>query len=178
MSRPKKTAPAPRARAARTASSTTALQLRTEGLTFEAIGQRLGITRQSAHEAVKRALEVVAVERRGLAAHLLDAELERVDFVCRSMAPKVAKGDPKAAMAFLKAQERLSKLLGLDAPTRADTTVSGPGGTPVEVSVAVADPTALHARLAATAARAARGVDPGAAGGDDGDGAGGDRGGA
>jgi hypothetical protein len=178
VSRAKKTAPAPRARAAHAVGQKTALQLRTEGLTFEAIGQKLGITRQSAHEAVKRGLEAVAAERRALAGNLLDAELEQVDFVCRSLVPKVIKGDPKAAMAFLKAQERRAKLLGLDAPTRADTTLSGPGGAPVEVSVAVADPTALHARLAAAAARAARGADPGAAGGPDGDGAGGDRGGA
>lgn len=173
----KKTPPRPR-RASGAANKKTAFQLRVEGHSFLAIGQRLGITRQAAFDAVERELKAVAAETRNLAAQTLEVELSRLDFVLQSLTPKVIKGDPKAAMAFLKAQERRAKLLGLDAPTRADTTLSGPGGAPVEVSVAVADPTALHARLAATAARAARGADPGAAGGPDGDGAGGDRGGA
>lgn len=170
--------PAPKRHARAIAYRKSALQLRIEGLTFEAIGQKLGITRQAAHQQVSAQMAAVAAETRALATQALSLELERVDYVLRSLAPKVAKGDSKAATAYLRAMDRRAKLLGLDAPTRADTTVSGPGGTPVEVSVAVADPTALHARLAATAARAARGVDPGAAGGDDGDGAGGDRGGA
>lgn len=130
----------------------TILDLRVEGLTFEAIGTRLGITKQAAHEALQKELAEAATERRASAHLILDEQIERVRFVLRSLAPKVAKGDSKAATAFLRAMEREAKLLGLDAPERHE--VAGTLTT---------DPAALHAHLGAIAARAALEADADAA---------------
>lgn len=168
--------PAPKKHARGPGRRKSALQLRTEGFTFEEIGRRLGITRQAAHKLVQTELVAVADENRDLAGHVLEGELERVDFVLRSLAPKVEKGDPKAAQAYLRAMERRARLLGLDAPTRTDgtTKLTGPDGGPVALEVAATEPAALHARIAAAVARATRGPDPGGAGADEPAGTGGD----
>ena len=139
----------------------TALQLHVEGLTFKAIGAQLGVTKQRAHQLVQQELAEAAIERKAVAHQALDADLERVDFVLRSMAPLMAS-DPRAAQTYLKALERRARLLGLDAPTRTDgtTTLTGPDGGAVAIEIAQAEPSALHARLAAAAARATRGADP------------------
>lgn len=157
----RKPPPKPRRATKSAVQRKTALQMRTEGHTFEQIGQALGVSRQAAHAAVVRELAVVAEDRKALAGHVLDQELERIDYVMRSLRPKVDKGDPKAAQAFLAAMNRRAKLLGLDAPTRNEHT--GPNGTPIPHLVAALDPAALHSRLAAAAARSARGADAGAA---------------
>jgi hypothetical protein len=164
MATPKPTKPSSR-KAAGVAKRKTALQLHVEGYTFEVIGQRLGISRQRAHKLVQEQIAEAAAERAQLATRALDTDLERVDFVLRSLAPKVEAGDDKAAQAYLRAMERRSKLLGLDAPVRTDgtTTLTGPDGGAVAIEIAQAEPSALHARLAAAAARAARGADPGGA---------------
>ena len=96
----------------------TALALRCEGFTFEQIGTKLGITKQSAHEGVQKELRAVAAERKSLAEHQIDFELAQIDTVIRGMSPAAAKGDARAGMVILKAQERRAKLLGLDAPEK------------------------------------------------------------
>ena len=153
----------PKQKATSAARRKTALELHVEGRTFEAIGRELGVSRQRAHQLVQEQIAEAAAERAQLATRALDTDLERIDFVMRSLAPKVEAGDDKAAQAYLRALERRSKLLGLDAPVRTDatTTLSGPdgGAVPVAVEIAQTDPAALHARLAAAAARAARGPD-------------------
>lgn len=159
-------APRPRREAKTPGRRKSALALRVEGLTFEAIGEKLGVTRQAAHKLVAQELAAVAAENREAAEHLRDVELERCQFVMRSMAPKVEAGDPRAAMAYLRAEERLARLLGLDAPDRSE--VSGPGGTPITYSASDPTPEALHARLAVILARATGNVDPGATGDVDG----------
>lgn len=116
--RPKREAKAP-------ARRKTALELRIEGLTFEAIGARMKITRQGAHKLVMTELAALAQENREAAEHLRDVEMERCHFVMRSMTPRVELGDPQAAMAYLRAGERLSKLFGLDAVARHDLTSNG-----------------------------------------------------
>jgi hypothetical protein len=150
----------------------TALQLHIEGHTFAVIAQRLGVGRTRAHQLVTEELAAAAKERSALATKALDADLERIDFVLRSLAPKVTKGDDKAASAYLRALTRRAALLGLDAPTRSASTLSGPDGGPIAHEIAATQPDALHARLAAAAARAALGAQPGAAREPDGDGAG------
>lgn len=170
---PRKPAPKkPRQRARGVVQRKNALQLRAEGHTYDQIAAKLKIAKSSAYELVERELSTVAAESKRFATTILDEELERCRFVLRSMAPKVAKGDPKAAQAFLRAEERIAKLLGIDAPTRAE--VSGPHGTPIAHEIASTTPDALHARLAAAVARAARGADSEGARPDDGAGASGD----
>lgn len=131
----------------------TALQLRVEGKTLEHIGRALGVSKQRAHQIVQAEIEQAQDETRRLAHTALHLELERVDFVLRSLTPAVVKADPKAATAFLKAMERRAKLLGLDRPEKHE--VSG--------SVNV-EPSALYARLGAIAARASAAGSSGDAG--------------
>lgn len=138
-----------------------ALQLHIEGHTFATIADRLGVSRTRAHQLVSEQLAEAVRERSSLASQALNADLERIDFVMRSLAPKVAKGNDKAAAAYLRALDRRAKLLGLDAPTRTDTTLAGPDGGPVAHEIASTSPDALHARLAASVARATRGSQPG-----------------
>lgn len=141
-------------KAAGVARRKTALQLHIEGHTFATIGQRLGVGRTRAHQLVTEQLTEAGAERSALASKALDTDLERVDFVLRSLAPKVARGDDKAASAYLRALSRRAALLGLDAPSRSE--LSGPDGSPIAHEIASTEPAALGARLGAAAARAAR----------------------
>lgn len=130
MATPRKRAQ-PRVAARSAARRKTALALRVEGLTLEAIGARLGVSKQRAHQILAGELAEVAAERKDLAEHQLEAELAAIDFVIAGMAPKVAKGDAKAATAYLRAMERRARLLGLDAPTKTDLTSGGAPITPI-----------------------------------------------
>lgn len=112
--------------AARSASQRkTALELRVRGYTLKQVGAALGVSMQRAHQILATELAEVAAARKALAEHQLEAELAAIDFVIAGMSPKVAKGDPKAATAYLRAMERRAKLLGLDAPTKTDVTSGG-----------------------------------------------------
>lgn len=117
--------PQPRRAAAQSVRVRTALALRCEGLTFEQIGKRLGVTKQAAHGSVQRELRAVAADRKALAEHQVDFELAQIDSVIRGMSAAAAKGDARAGAVIIKAMERRAKLLGLDAPTKADVTSGG-----------------------------------------------------
>lgn len=130
-------------------------------MTLQAIGDELGVTKQTVHARLRIEMAEAAEARRDLATNQLQIELAGIDLVLEGMTPLVESGDPRAATAFLKAMERRARLLGLDAPDKLD--VAGSLNT---------DPAAIHARLGAIAARAALVVDADAARGADGDGAG------
>jgi len=145
-----------------------ALEQRRRGLTYEAIGASLGVSRQRAHALVQKAiarveLPLVADVRR-LEVDRLDAMLDRAWQMYLDDHPFVAQGaildgvfDARTNMAagqlLLRISERRAKLLGADAPIQ----VSGPDGGPVEIAVdARAELSeriaAMTARLAGTAA--------------------------
>lgn len=170
--RPKKTSSRKAAGAAR---RKTALQMHIEGHTFATIAHELGVGRTRAHQLVTEQLADAAKERKALASGALDTDLERIDFILRSLAPKVARGDDKAASACLRALGRRAALLGLDAPTRTTNAHTGPDGGPVAFEIASTEPAALHARLAASAARATRRPDGGGTGAPPGTGTGHDQ---
>lgn len=134
----------------------TAMQLRVEGLTIAAIGAKLGITKQSAHELIARELAEAAAARKDLAEHQLEAELAAVDFVLAGMAPKVAKGDAKAGATYLRAMERRAKLLGLDAPDKHEHTVDVKKLSDADLDAEIARLTALAGGPGAPGAAAAR----------------------
>ncbi len=97
-----------------------ALDLRIEGLSYEAIGNRLGITKQSAHELVMRALEEAKAQTAENVEKVRAMELRRADALLQALWKK--RADPKAARAILGAMDRRAKLLGLDAPTKSALT--------------------------------------------------------
>lgn len=146
----------PRVAARSAARRKTALELRVEGLTLEAIGAKLGVSKQRAHQILAGELAEVATARKGLAEHQLEAELAAIDFVLRGMAPKVAKGDAKAGATYLRAMERRAKLLGLDAPDKHEHTVDVKKLSDADLDAEIARLTALAAGPGAPGAASAR----------------------
>lgn len=91
-----------------------ATMLRLAGLTFADIGERLGVSDDTARLAVKRHLDRAEVWS---AAELRRVENARLDRVQAAIWTKVLKGDLAAVGAFLRLSERRARLNGLDAPT-------------------------------------------------------------
>jgi hypothetical protein len=118
-----------------------AAEMRSRSLTYQQIGDALGMSRQAAHKAVLRAIEDIPKEA---AAEALALELEKLDAYERRLFEVLEKkhlyisrggkvvfhdGEPieddtsviQAISALLRVGDRRAKLLGLNAPTRVDT---------------------------------------------------------
>jgi hypothetical protein len=94
-----------------------ALALRKSGATYEAIARDLGVSVQSAHRAVKRALNRLNGEIAEGVTDVRRMELERLDAMLGALWPKAARGNPTAVDRVLHIMERRAKLLGLDTPS-------------------------------------------------------------
>jgi DNA-binding CsgD family transcriptional regulator len=96
-----------------------AFELRKAGLSYQKIGDQLGITRQAAHSLVTNALRQLNEKTAEDAAELTRLELERLDDCQAVVVHEMRTGNRLAAVdRLLRIQERRSKLLGLDAPER------------------------------------------------------------
>lgn len=99
-----------------------ALTLRRDGLTYERIGERLGISRQAAHELVMRGMTDLRREAVADGHALRQLELDRLDDYMRVLHHRLQ--DPKNAhpertvAGLVRISEQRSKLLGLHAPTK------------------------------------------------------------
>lgn len=106
-----------------------ALELRKAGLTYRAIGGRLGVSEAQAYQDVKAALATLAQLEQESADELRRIELDRLDALLGSLWGKATtpteKGQAVAVDRVLAIMERRSKLLGLDAPTRQDVKSAG-----------------------------------------------------
>lgn len=127
-----------------------ALQLRTEGKTYRAIGAELGVSEAQAYEDVKRSLKELNEQQAELADEIRRLELERLDAlysaaqdVLVAFHPIISNGKrfddlvddgPKLAAIdrMLKVMDRRAKLLGLDAPTQVKNEQSGTSRIVVE----------------------------------------------
>ena len=128
-----------------------AADMRSRGMTYNQIGESLGMTRQSAHEAVKRAINDIPKEG---AEVVLRLELEKLDYLERRMIVVLQKehlrtaasgkvsmhnGSPvlddmpnmQAVSVLLKIADRRAKLLGLNTPAR--TELTGKDGGAIEI---------------------------------------------
>lgn len=94
------------------------LQLRKLGLSYQEIGDQLGISRQQAHKHVWKALDQYAITTEEEVAEAKATELARLDGMLKGHYPKAMAGHVGSAQICLKINERRSKLLGLDAPTK------------------------------------------------------------
>lgn len=110
-----------------------AWRLSISGLTPPRIAERMGISGVHAWRLVKEAIAEVEEISIGLRKEVQRQELERLDAAIACLWPKVEQGDVAAIKAYILAQERRSRLLGLDAPVKSE--LSGPDGTPLEVVV-------------------------------------------
>ena len=91
-----------------------AIELRKSGLTYEAIGEHLGISKQSAHELVGRALERFDSTTTEAVEHLRREEAAKLAAVHEVLWPGVMAGDLAVTDRWLKLSARASQLLGLD----------------------------------------------------------------
>lgn len=92
------------------------LKLRRGGLTFDLIAKQLGYKHPSgAHKAYVNAMKRLI---RSDVEEIRTVELDRLDMAQAAIWPKVLRGEIPAIMAFIRIQERRSRLLGLDAPTK------------------------------------------------------------
>lgn len=101
------------------------VRLRTrERLTWREIGERLQCDEKNVREAWKRARTASHAD----ASEALDAwraeMLATCEAVLDGLMPAVLQGDPRAAEAAVKVIERTARLLGLDAPTKINATVT------------------------------------------------------
>lgn len=98
-----------------------ALELRKAGVDYRAIGERLGYSTAGAHKAVMTALKAITKEP---AEEVLDLELRRLDAMLVGLWPKAVKGDTWAVDRVLAIMDRRARYLGLDAPTKTQTTLT------------------------------------------------------
>jgi hypothetical protein len=91
-----------------------AVELRKAGLTFDAIGEHLGITRQSAHELVSRALAQYDTATPEAVEALRRLEAARLEEVHEVLWPEVKSGNLPVIERWLKVASRRAQLLGLD----------------------------------------------------------------
>lgn len=99
-----------------------AVELRTQGWTYQRIADACGVSVSAAHQAVVRYLEETRAVSREAAEEVRRLELDRLDRMLASIGPKAEDGDLAAADRVLRIQERRAKLLGIDAPTSAIVT--------------------------------------------------------
>lgn len=111
-----------------------ALELRRAGLTYQQIGDQMGITRQAANQLIRRVMNETLSKTAESAQVAVCLELERLDEWQVQVIREMRKGNVLPAVdRLLKIAERRAKLLGLDAPKQHKAEVSGPDGGPVPV---------------------------------------------
>lgn len=124
-----------------------ALEYRKMGYSFAQIADALGYKGpQGAHEAVQAALKRIIREP---AEDVLRLELERLDALFMKPYQSALAGDLQALAGCLSVMGRKARLLGLDAPTRVEST--GKDGGPIAAQVhmmTTADMESAAARLA------------------------------
>ncbi len=92
------------------------MALRMAGYTYDAIAERLGITKPGAYKAVMRALGRLRTQVMEDAGQLRTLELQRLDALFEQMYSQAERGNQGAIDRCIKIMERRAKLLGLDLP--------------------------------------------------------------
>jgi hypothetical protein len=91
-----------------------AFQMRREGAAFDSIGSRLGVNRGAARKLVAKEVRLLAGEAETEERRLLHAEA--LMDLWRVLYGPATAGDIEAIDRFLRVEERISSLLGLDRP--------------------------------------------------------------
>lgn len=90
------------------------LELRAAGLTFQRIGDELGISDERARQLVNEGLEETRLAIAENAEELRTLEAERLDRAAAVLWPRVIEGDLRAHDRWLKNRESYRRLVGLD----------------------------------------------------------------
>jgi DNA-binding CsgD family transcriptional regulator len=104
------------------------LALRQRGLGLAQIAERLGISKQAVHKHLQVAIARVVDEP---AQDAVKLELMRLDAMLDGIWDVATAGDTYAIDAVMKIAGRRAKLLGLDAPTKNVSEVTGKDGAPL-----------------------------------------------
>lgn len=98
------------------------LKLRRGGLTFDLIAKELGFKNASgAHKAYTNACKrIVQADVEEIRA----TEIDRLDIAQGAIWSRVMRGEVPAVMALLKIMERRARILGLDAPSKAQVDIT------------------------------------------------------
>lgn len=95
------------------------LELRKAGATYQQIADQLGYKHaSSASKAVKKALDSLVTES---ADDLRVIEVARLNHMMLAIWDRIQGGDLKAIDRGLRIQQRMSELMGLDAPSKSET---------------------------------------------------------
>lgn len=97
-----------------------ALSLRLAGLSYEQIGDRLGISEMGAYDMVKRALER---SENPNVEEMRQIENLRLDRAQAAIWPDVLKGDQRAISTYLSISSARARINGMNAPTNINLSV-------------------------------------------------------
>lgn len=111
-----------------------ALELRTAGASYDAIGKSLKLSKTRAYELVMAGLADMEASIRESAERTRAVELRRCDSLLLSLWPQ--RANPRVTDSILRIMERRAKLLGLDAPQKVAQTTpdGGPLSPPLDLS--------------------------------------------
>lgn len=101
-----------------------ACELRRQGYSYRQISAELGVDIHRAHDYVQGELDELARDTREETEHIRAIELERLDSYLKAVTPAAELGEEKAIATALRIAERRARLLGLDAPTKVDGTMT------------------------------------------------------
>ena len=115
-----------------------AVELRIAGLSYRAIGDKLGVSDVAAMYMVQRSLEHIETALAEKRPHLRQIELERLEKMHEILWKRVDRGELFLHDRLLKIAESRRKLLGLDAPTKIE---GSEDGTPILLKLTKSDET-------------------------------------
>lgn len=105
-----------------------ALELRKAGASYDQIGQKLDVSRDTARAIVMKAMQSIKSECEESAEEIRDLELARIDSMLLGLWEKARRGDVAAVDRVLRLQDRRAKLMGLDATPAQPAQASLPAG--------------------------------------------------
>jgi len=100
-----------------------ALELRRQGLRYDQIAERLGISTQAAWKLVMKAYQRSLRQNDELAEFNRKLDLERLDAALLAIWPQVEAGKSPAVDRLLGILERRARLLGLDSPQKQEADI-------------------------------------------------------
>lgn len=98
-----------------------AVEMRRRGMTYQQIGDALGVNRKTAWTYVQTALRERARETAPDRDALIGEQITVLETILEGLLPKAAAGDARAAEVVIRAMDRHARLWGLDAPVRIKT---------------------------------------------------------
>jgi predicted DNA binding protein len=110
-----------------------AFELRKAGGSLQQIGDKIGVSKQAVSQMLKRVLADLVSATMEDAEDVRHMEVERLDALLLGLWQKARAGNEGAVDRVLRIMQRRSELLGLDAPRRTTTEITGDAGKPLTI---------------------------------------------